>query len=331
MTLQLDDRQHDILEEMGISLFVSKARPSRPTSAPLAPSVSPRGPALKEETPHIPPGTSRQDLGVNPLGARVVQAPKEAQDGKQDQPGRSNPASLDALGALSWGELEGQCQSCQACSLGAQAKARVFSHPPSSFSPSSPSTPSCRVLIVADSPQLDLQGNPLAFSAVSTPLFEQLLRAASWGGVAPSAQASKHSPRASSAPRSEGSAASQEVVLTHMVKCANPTVSVELSQSLTCLHYLKAQIQLLKPQVLLVMGRMAAQALVHQTEQQGLPHGKLCGRVLSFEGTPMVITQAPEYLWRMGQDKAKTWHDLCLVLSLLEQAPGSVGPSARGI
>jgi uracil-DNA glycosylase len=164
------------------------------------------------------------------------------------------------------------------------------------------------VLIVADAPQLDANGQALAFSAISHPLFEQFLRAASWLARAASDKDS----------RTTSGEPNDEIMITHMVKCVGARPSVDPQHYLTCLGYLHAQIKLLKPHVLLIMGRMAAQALVNNTEWQGLPHGKLCGRELSFDGTPMVITQSPEYLWRTGQDKAKAWHDLCLTLSLLE-------------
>ena len=227
------------------------------------------------------------------------------------------------------------CHGCQACSLGASAKARLFGlsswsatqqapRPQASQRSELPAHPKAsRVLIVADSPQLDVNGQATAFSALSLPLFEQFLRAASWNAKPALDASAAISTANTNASSNAASTASQDIVITHMVKCANPTVSVAAHQYLTCLGYLRAQIKLLKPQVLLIMGRMAAQALVHNTELQGLPHGKLCGRKLSFEGTPMVVTQAPEYLWRTGQDKAKAWHDLCLTLSLLEDQGAS--------
>ena len=227
------------------------------------------------------------------------------------------------------------CLGCQACSLGASAKARLFGmrawsatqHAPRpQESPDGESTAhpkASRVLIVADSPQLDVNGQARAFSALSLPLFEQFVRAASWHAKPPLGASIAISTANTTGASNAASTASQDIMITHMVKCANPAFHVEAHQYLTCLGYLRAQIKLLKPQVLLIMGRMAAQALVHNTELQGLPHGKLCGRTLSFEGTPMVVTQAPEYLWRTGQDKAKSWHDLCLTLSLLEDQGAS--------
>jgi DNA polymerase len=223
---------------------------------------------------------------------------------------------------MPWPALLEQAQHCQACSLGTGAKARLFglsSWSPDKVTPwpmaaapeNTPAAPKpSPVLIVADAPQLDTNGQTLAFSAITHPLFEQFLRAASW-----LARGASDKDR-----RVKSVEPNDEIMITHLVKCVGARPSVDPQHYHTCASYLRAQILHLKPQVLLVMGRMAAQTLVHNTERQGLPHGKLCGQLLDFEGTPMVVTQPPEYLWRTGQDKGKSWHDLCLALSVV-QAP----------
>ncbi|MFM9900823.1 MAG: uracil-DNA glycosylase family protein [Polaromonas sp.] len=63
-----------------------------------------------------------------------------------------------------------------------------------------------------------------------------------------------------------------------------------------------------QPDLLLVMGRLAAQALLHTTE----PLGKLRGRVHTLQGVPTVVTYDAQPLLRTPADKAKAWDDLCL-------------------
>ena len=63
-----------------------------------------------------------------------------------------------------------------------------------------------------------------------------------------------------------------------------------------------------QPDLLLVMGRLAAQALLHTTE----PLGKLRGRVHDLQGVPTVVTYDAQPLLRTPADKAKAWDDLCL-------------------
>ena len=66
--------------------------------------------------------------------------------------------------------------------------------------------------------------------------------------------------------------------------------------------------------VVLVMGRLAAQALL----QSGEPLAKLRGQVQTLHSTPTIITIDPAYLLRNPLDKAKAWDDLCLGLSLIK-------------
>ena len=65
--------------------------------------------------------------------------------------------------------------------------------------------------------------------------------------------------------------------------------------------------------VVLVMGRLAAQALLQSTE----PLAKLRGQVHTLHNTPTLITLEPAYLLRNPLDKAKAWDDLCLATSLI--------------
>lgn len=71
-----------------------------------------------------------------------------------------------------------------------------------------------------------------------------------------------------------------------------------------------------KADVVLVMGRLAAQALLQSTE----PLAKLRGQVHAVQGQSVIITIDPAYLLRNSQDKAKAWDDLCLGLSLVKSS-----------
>ena len=63
-----------------------------------------------------------------------------------------------------------------------------------------------------------------------------------------------------------------------------------------------------QPHLLLVMGRLAAQALLQTTE----PLGKLRGRVHTLHGVKTIVTYDAQPLLRTPADKAKAWDDLCL-------------------
>ena len=71
---------------------------------------------------------------------------------------------------------------------------------------------------------------------------------------------------------------------------------------------LNALVQAEKPDVLLIMGRLAAQALLQTAE----PLGKLRGQKHQLAGVPAFVTYDAAYLLRSLPDKARAWDDLCL-------------------
>ena len=78
---------------------------------------------------------------------------------------------------------------------------------------------------------------------------------------------------------------------------------------------LNALLQAEKPAVLLIMGRLAAQALLQTAE----PLGKLRGQKHQLAGAPAFVTYDAAYLLRSLPDKARAWDDLCLA----QQSAGS--------
>lgn len=82
-----------------------------------------------------------------------------------------------------------------------------------------------------------------------------------------------------------------------------------LAEVQAALASLVAQAQ---PDVLLVMGRLAAQALL----DTNAPFGKLRGQAHALHGANVVVTYDATYLLRSPADKAKAWDDLCLAMRL---------------
>ncbi len=83
----------------------------------------------------------------------------------------------------------------------------------------------------------------------------------------------------------------------------------------TCLPWLREQIALIKPRVIVALGATAAEGLLGETS----PMRDLRGRWLDFEGTPVMVTYHPAYLLRNQSisEKRKVWEDLLLVLEKL--------------
>ncbi len=112
----------------------------------------------------------------------------------------------------------------------------------------------------------------------------------------------------------------QEVYIANILKCRPPgNRDPQPDESATCTPYLAEQIALVKPRVLLAVGRVSAQWLL----QTDVPTGRLRGRVHTYgeNDTPLVVTYHPAYLLRSPLEKAKAWADLCLVRELLNQSP----------
>jgi len=80
-----------------------------------------------------------------------------------------------------------------------------------------------------------------------------------------------------------------------------------------CLPYLERQIDLIRPKIILALGRFAAQSLLLSEASIS----RLRGRVHDYRGVPLVVTYHPAYLLRNLPDKAKAWEDLCLAREVL--------------
>lgn len=71
--------------------------------------------------------------------------------------------------------------------------------------------------------------------------------------------------------------------------------------------YLRRQIELIKPRLIVALGRPAAQALLNQEVKISAARG----RTFRYGDIPVVVTYHPAYLLRNQPDKAKAWEDLC--------------------
>jgi DNA polymerase len=104
------------------------------------------------------------------------------------------------------------------------------------------------------------------------------------------------------------------VYITSSLKCRLPGSRNPSPQELaTCEPYLARQVALVKPKVIVVMGRFSIQSVLQSTE----PLGKLRGQVHNYQGVPVVATYHPDALLRNLPDKAKAWADLVLAMKVV--------------
>jgi DNA polymerase len=103
--------------------------------------------------------------------------------------------------------------------------------------------------------------------------------------------------------------AREQVFIANVLKCRPPDNRDPRPEEVAqCLPYLERQIALLRPRILLAVGRIAAQNLL----ATDTPIGKLRGRVHAFgaRAIPLVVTYHPAYLLRSPTEKRKAWEDL---------------------
>ena len=293
MTLNLTPRREAMLQEMGIVLFARS--PSPRAQAPLARVASaPRLSPAKASTTSHEAGVMR---APTPIPSPQVKP-------AATMPRVTSPAQpLPDLQTLTWESLRSCAASCNQCHLGPSAPSRHFGSKPlaASSTQSEDQPQEVSWLVVSDAPKLGLDNHAHVFNAASLPLFGQFFKAL--GSVSTPARAWGES-----------------VYLTSALKCVPLKHEDALGEeSLVCLTFLREQIRRLKPKILVVMGRVAAQMLLSGTPEQHQPLGRLRGKILSFEGTPMVVTYSPEFLLHAQPDKALCWEDLCLAQSIEAQ------------
>ena len=126
-----------------------------------------------------------------------------------------------------------------------------------------------------------------------------------------------------------------KVYIANIVKCRPPgNRAPEPDEVAACLPYLRRQIALIQPKIIVALGKTAANALLREGDAGGIGHpsaspsrglgheatlASLRGKVHDFEGTPLVITYHPAYLLRTPLDKAKTWQDLSLAVQVINR------------
>jgi uracil-DNA glycosylase family 4 len=120
------------------------------------------------------------------------------------------------------------------------------------------------------------------------------------------------------------------VYIANAVKCRPPgNRNPEPGEIAECEPFLTRQIELIKPKLIVVLGKIAAQALL----KTDASIASLRGRMHQYRGVPLIVTYHPAYLLRNLPDKAKAWADLCFARQTMRQLQSAVmvtpGPSPR--
>jgi DNA polymerase len=101
-----------------------------------------------------------------------------------------------------------------------------------------------------------------------------------------------------------------KVYIANAVKCRPPNNRTpEPAETAACWPFLARQIELIRPKLIVTLGKPAAQTLL----QQEVTISRARGEVHDFAGFPLIVTYHPAYLLRNLPDKAKAWEDLCFM------------------
>jgi uracil-DNA glycosylase len=107
----------------------------------------------------------------------------------------------------------------------------------------------------------------------------------------------------------------ESVYICNVIKCRPPgNRNPRPDEIEACAPYLRKQIELVRPEIILAVGTFAAQLLAGAEQ----PLGKLRGTVYAYEGIPLVVTYHPAALLRSPAWTRPAWSDLQLLRDVLD-------------
>jgi uracil-DNA glycosylase family 4 len=210
----------------------------------------------------------------------------EARDARGETREEANFTPSGALAShvsrLGWDELRETVRTCQLCGLCKQRKQAVFGV----------GNESAPWLFIGEGPGADEdeQGEP--FVGQAGRLLDSMLAAV-------------------------GIRRGREAYIANVVKCRPPGNRTPTPQeAAACAPYLDRQIELIKPRLIVALGKTAATRLLDSEASLA----SLRGRVHRYKGTPLVVTYHPAYLLRSLPEKAKAWEDLVFARRVLRES-----------
>ena len=188
----------------------------------------------------------------------------------------TQPATEKMILIDNWQELEHQIINCQKCKLCYGRKNVVIDR----------GKRNARWMFIGEGPgeQEDIQGKP--FVGASGQLLDKMITAM------------QLSPE-------------NDVYIANVVKCRPPNNRNPNEEEIAaCSNYLLSQIAMVKPDIIITLGRFAIQTLLKTT----LAVGKLRNKVNYYQDTPVIATYHPSYLLRTPEAKKDAWADLQLAM-----------------
>lgn len=168
-------------------------------------------------------------------------------------------------------EFYNQIHACQKCALGKTRKHFVFGM----------GNPNADIMLVGEAPGMDEDEQGIPFVGRAGKLLDKMLAAIGLHR--------------------------NDIFIANVLKCRPPQNRDPLpNEILQCEPYLKKQLELIQPKVLVALGRIAGQVLLRRTDSLSV----LRQETLLYEKTPLIVTYHPAALLRNPQWKQNAWIDL---------------------
>lgn len=199
------------------------------------------------------------------------------------EPARASAPAPDTsdVASLDWDALEARIAGCTACPLCTSRQKTVPGM----------GDRNARVMFIGEGPGAEEDRRGLPFVGAAGKMLDAMLA-------------------------SIGLSREQGVYIANTVKCRPPrNRTPENAEMAACRPFLERQIALVRPRLLVALGRPAAQVLLDDEEVR-IKDAR--GRVFEYGGVPVRVTYHPAYLLRNPADKARAWEDLCAIRKMLE-------------
>jgi DNA polymerase len=223
-----------------------------------------------------------EEMGLAPVWhfRGAPEAVEEAPVTGHQSPVTGSGDRRDEIMSLDWDRLKARVASCTDCPLHASRKKTVFGV----------GDEAADWLFVGEGPGADedAQGEP--FVGQAGKLLDNMLAAISLKRGA-------------------------NVYIANILKCRPPgNRNPEPHEALQCEPYLHRQIELIRPKLIIALGRVAAANLLASEASVASMRGK----IHRYRGIPLIVTYHPAYLLRNLTDKAKAWEDLLFAVRTME-------------
>ena len=106
----------------------------------------------------------------------------------------------------------------------------------------------------------------------------------------------------------------QDVYIANILKCRPPeNRDPTPEESANCIGYLERQIEIVRPEFLCLLGRIAVQRIL----ETGMSMSRLRGKWYRYRGIPTIVTYHPAYLLRNPPAKKESWEDLQMLMNAM--------------